>query len=105
MATEIEFQIVRSVLVRVPTKYHNPDNEKALALACAAENKPITVLNVIDAYSRLRDSGQLFENASENYALDTVREFLYQILRYRDVAANEQMLIAACGAEVTSDKL
>jgi len=102
---ETELQIVRSVLVRVPTKYHNPDNEKALALACAAENKPVTVLNVIDAYSRLRDSGQLVENAPENHAPETVKEFLYPILRYRDVAANEQMLIAASAAPVTLESV
>src|SRR5947207_10149937 len=56
---ETQIEVVRTVLAQAPTKYQNADNEKALALACAAEGKPVTVQNVIDAYNRLIGSGQL----------------------------------------------
>jgi len=85
MATQIE--VVRTVLARVP-KYQHPDNEKALALACAADGKPVTVENVIAAYSRLRDSGQLVENALENHALE---EF-YDDHQWWDVRGNDSLL-------------
>jgi hypothetical protein len=102
MATETELEIVRGVLSRVPM-YQNNENELAIIAECNAMGAPVNVPNVINAFTRIKASLSLVMNKED--ALETVREFLYPILRYRDVDANEKMLLAACAAPVTLESV
>jgi hypothetical protein len=82
---------LRTVLQRVP-KYNNFENEDAVIAYCRAEGKVITIQNVVEAFSRLRDAGRLKVNENTS---KVVKAFLDALPKYRGVNANETMLAAA----------